>query len=78
MAALNIQIEVPNMGVHEIEKLKQKITAYAQKLVSSSSIETSITNKTKRYKHESMAGIFSSQQDVNDLRDTYINEKYGL
>ncbi len=78
MASLDIQIEVPNMGVYEMERLRQKLIAYAQKLVSSSEKESSIANRTKQYKHESLAGIFSYQQDMNDLRDAYINEKYGL
>jgi len=32
MAALNIQIDIPNMGVYELEELKHKVTLYAKKL----------------------------------------------
>ena len=33
MAALNIQIEVPNMGIYEMEELKHKLTVYARNLI---------------------------------------------
>ena len=32
MAALNIQIDIPNMGVYELEELKHKVTLFAKKL----------------------------------------------
>ena len=36
MPALNIQIDVPNLGANEIEELKHKLTIYAQNLISAS------------------------------------------
>ncbi|MBQ4622424.1 MAG: hypothetical protein IJB28_07210 [Bacteroidaceae bacterium] len=78
MAALDLQIEVPNMGVSEIEELKHKLMAYAKQLISLSQSQSRSTVAKKRYRHEALAGIFASQEDGNTLRDAYINEKYGL
>ena len=36
MAALNIQIEVPNLGMYDVEALKHKLTVYAKKLIAAS------------------------------------------
>ena len=33
MAAVNIQIDIPNLGTYEMEELKHKLTAYAQNLI---------------------------------------------
>ncbi|MBQ8672662.1 MAG: hypothetical protein IJ511_01185 [Bacteroides sp.] len=76
MAALDLQIEIPNMGVSEIEELKHRLMAYAQKLISLSPSQS--TAAQKRYRHEALAGVFAPQEDENSLRDAYINEKYGL
>ena len=76
MAALDLQIEVPNMGVSEIEELKLKLMAYAKQLISLTQSQSTVAKK--RYRHEALAGIFASQEDENTLRDAYINEKYGL
>ena len=78
MAALDLQIEVPNMGVSEIEELKHQLMAYAKQLISLSQSQSQSTVAKKRYRHEALAGIFASQEDENTLRDAYINEKYGL
>lgn len=82
MAALDLQIEVPNMGVSEIEELKHKLMAYAKQLISLSQSQSQSRSQStvakKRYRHEALAGIFASQEDENTLRDAYINEKYGL
>ena len=80
MAALDLQIEVPNMGVSEIEELKHKLMAYAKQLISLSQSQSrsQSTVAKKRYRHEALAGILASQEDENTLRDAYINEKYGL
>ena len=36
MAAVNIQIDVPNLGAYEMEELKHKLTAYARNLIAAS------------------------------------------
>lgn len=77
MAALNIQIDVPNMGVFEMEELKHKVTLYAKKLIAISKV-TESQEMTKRYEHESLAGIFSDDWKADDLRNEYIQDKYGI
>ena len=76
MAALDLQIEVPNMGVSEVEELKHKLMDYAKKLISLFQSQSAVAKK--RYRHEALAGIFAPQEDENTLRDAYIYEKYGL
>ena len=49
MAALDLQIEVPNMGVSEIEELKHKLMAYAKQLISLSQSQSRSTVAKKRY-----------------------------
>lgn len=77
MAALNIQIDVPNMGVFEMEELKHKVTLYAKKLIATSQVAVA-QEMPKRYSHESLAGIFSDDWKADDLRDEYIQDKYGI
>ena len=77
MAALNIQIDIPNMGVYELEELKHKVTLYAKNLVAIS-MKSETKDTTKQYNHESLTGIFADNWKDNDLRDEYIHEKYGL
>ena len=52
MAAVNIQIDIPNLGTYEMEELKHKLTAYAQNLIAAS-------NTSKKQS-------ISAQQSVND------------
>lgn len=76
MAALNIQIEIPNMNVYDLEELKHKLTVYAKSLISSSNNQT--REKEKTYKHERLAGIFTNEKTENELKDDYIKQKYGI
>ena len=76
MAALNIQIEVPNMGMYEIEELKNKLTLYAKKLIATSN-RAKTKAISKSYKHEALAAILADEPD-NDLRSEYIKDKYGV
>ena len=77
MAALNIQIEVPDLGMYEMAALKHKLTIYAKKLVvASKNKETEVVDK--RYRHESLAGIFSDEYSADDLRNGYLQDKYGV
>ena len=36
MAAVNIQIDIPNLGTYEMEELKHKLTTYARNLIAES------------------------------------------
>lgn len=77
MAALNIQIEVPNLGMYEMEALKHKLTVYAKKLIAASKKkETEAVGK--QYQHESLAGILSDDYSIDDLRNEYLQDKYGI
>ena len=75
MAALNIQIEVPNLSMYDMEMLKHKLTVYAKKLVAVSN-KTEVANK--QYRHESLAGIFSDQYSADELSNEYLQDKYGI
>ena len=77
MAALNIQIEVPNLGMYEMEVLKHKLTVYAKKLIAASKkAETEVVSK--QYCHESLAGILSDEYSADELRNEYLHDKYGI
>lgn len=75
MAALNIQIEVSNMGMYEMETLKHKVTVYAKKLIAASK-KAEVETMDKQYRHESLAGIFSDEYSADDLRNEYLQDKY--
>lgn len=77
MAALNIQIEVPNLGMYEMETLKHKLTVYAQKLIAASK-KKEAKAVSKQYRHESLAGIFSDEYSADELRNEYLQDKYGV
>ena len=77
MAALNIQVEVPDLGMYEMAVLKHKLTVYAKKLVAASKkAEAEVVDK--QYRHESLAGIFSDEYAADDLRRDYLKDKYGV
>lgn len=77
MAALNIQIEVPNLGMYDMEALKHKLTVYAKKLIAASK-KTETEVASKQYRHESLAGIFSDEYSADELRNEYLQDKYGI
>ena len=77
MAALNIQIEVPNLGMYEMEALKHKLTVYAKKLIAASKTKETEA-ASKQYQHESLAGILSDDYSIDDLRKGYLQDKYGI
>ena len=77
MAALNIQIEVPNLGMYEMEALKHKLTVYAKKLIATSQKKETET-VSKHYQHDSLAGILSDDYSIDDLRKGYLQDKYGI
>ena len=77
MTALNIKVDVSGLGIYEIEILKQKLSIYAQKLVTASKVSKKI-DSTEKYKHDSMAGIFTDKWSADDLRNEYIKDKYNI
>ena len=77
MAALNIQIEVPNLGMYEMEALKHKLTVYAKKLIAASQ-KKETEAVSKQYQHDSLAGILSDDYSIDDLRKEYLQDKYGI
>lgn len=77
MAALSIQIDVPNLGVYDMEVLKHKLTVYATKLIAASKKSGTVV-EGKQYRHEALAGIFSDECSVDELRNGYLQDKYGI
>ncbi len=77
MAALNIQVDVSGLGIYEIEILKQKLSLYAQTLVAASK-GSKRKDSTEKYKHDSLAGIFTDKWSADDLRNEYIKDKYNI
>lgn len=74
VAALNVQIEVPNMGIYEMEILKHKLTVYAKKLIAATKQKDTMVAE-KQYRHESLAGIFTDEYSSDDLRNEYLKER---
>lgn len=64
MAALNIQIEVPNMGIYEMEELKHKLTVYAKNLIT----ESKISEKQAISQQESVNENIRYSERLNRLR----------
>ncbi len=64
MAALNIQIEVPNMGIYEMEELKHKLTVYAQNLIA----EAKNSEKQEISKQQSVNENMRYSERLNRLR----------
>ena len=64
MAALNIQIEVPNMGIYEMEELKHKLTVYAQNLIA----EAKNSEKQEISKQQSVNENMRHSERLNRLR----------
>ena len=75
MAALNIQIEVPNMNVYDLEELKHKVTIYARNLIISSYDKANTQENTS--KNEKLAEKFANEKDENDIYKTTYNKKYS-
>lgn len=86
MAALDLQIEVPNMGVSEIEELKHKLMAYAKKLISLSQSQSEAKREMPNAIHISpkvrrLVGripVSYSDEELEWMKDDYLSEKYGL
>ena len=69
MAALDLQIEVPNMGVSEVEELKHKLMDYAKKLISLSQSQSAVANKLRLLKLPSDV--------LESLRANALTERHG-
>lgn len=84
MAALNIQIEIPNMGIYEMEELKHKLTVYAKKLIAASDVSEITSTKdewSNKYsprinRLRNLCGKGVSQEDIQeDERLSYLLSK---
>lgn len=88
MAALNLQIEVPNLGANEMEELKHKLTVYARNLIAESNISEKQTishqqsvNEDKKYSERlnrlrRLCGRTISTQEIQeDERLAYLLSK---
>lgn len=76
MAALNILVEVPNIGQYNIEELKKRLTAYAQQLIAMPGVLDKTT--AKKYKHEILCGLLAPEREEDELREEYLQDKYGI
>lgn len=71
MEATNINVPVRVPKSYRLDLLQQQLTAYAQQLVAT-------TQPKRRYRHEALCGIFSSDATQEELVEEYLQEKYSL
>ena len=67
--SINVSVHVPKS--YRLDLLQQQLTAYAQQLVASA-------KPKRRYRHEALCGIFSSDATQEELVEEYLQEKYSL
>lgn len=67
--SINVSVRVPKS--YRLDLLQQQLTAYAQQLVASA-------KPKRRYRHEALCGIFSSDATQEELVEEYLQEKYSL
>ena len=70
-ATINISVNIPKS--YKIELLQKQLSAYAQQLIDSS---TKAATQKRKYKHESLCGIFKSDTSEESLIEEYLQEKY--
>lgn len=66
---INVQVLVPKS--YSLALLQQQLTAYAQQLVASA-------KPKRRYRHETLCGIFKSDATQEELIEEYLQEKYNV
>ena len=66
---INIPVRVPKS--YSLVLLQQQLTAYAQHLVDSA-------KPKRRYRHETLCGIFNSDATQEELIEGYLQEKYNV
>lgn len=57
-------------------ELKQFVESFLMRYFSSS--EAKEAAQKASYNHEALCGIFSHETDLDELRESYIEDKYGL
>ena len=67
--SINVSVRVPKS--YSIDLLQQQLTAYAQQLVATA-------KPKRRYRHETLCGIFSSDATQEELVEDYLQEKYSI
>lgn len=67
--SINVSVHVPKS--YRLDLLQQQLTAYAQQLIASA-------KPKRRYRHEALCGIFSSDATQEELVEEYLQEKYSL
>lgn len=67
--SINVSVHVPKS--YRLDLLQQQLTAYAQQLVASA-------KPKRRYRHEALCGIFSSDATQEELVEEYLPKKYSL
>lgn len=67
--SINVSVRVPKS--YRLDLLQQQLTAYAQQLVATA-------KPKRRYRHEVLCGIFSSDATQEELVEEYLKEKYSL
>lgn len=71
MEATNISVSVQVPKSYRLDLLQQQLNAYAQQLVASA-------KSKRRYRHEALCGVFSSDAPQEELIEEYLQEKYDL
>lgn len=77
MITVNVPVNVSSANYIDMTLLTQKLAEYAQMLISRQTESRSEAN-AKTYRHEMLCGIFAEESDWVDLRNEYIENKYGI
>lgn len=70
---INVPVDVPKS--YSIDLLQKQLMAYAQQLIASA---RPATKRKKRYRHETLCGIFNSDATEEQLIEDYLQEKFKL
>ena len=77
MITVNVPVNISSANYVDLALLTQKLAEYAQMLVAKQT-ESKAEASTKSYRHEMLCGIFAEESDWVDLRNEYIENKYGI
>lgn len=77
MITVNVPVNISSANYVDIALLTQKLAEYAQMLISKQS-GNKVEENVKPYNHEMLCGIFAEESDWTDLRNEYIENKYGI
>ena len=70
---IKVPVNVPKS--YSIDLLREQLAAYAQQLIASAK---PAAKAKRRYRHESLCGIFNSDATEDQLIEDYLQEKYKL